>query len=42
VCSSDLEREEQETRDKASAVLAAIRAAELLHDPRPGIASAAS
>ncbi len=42
VADSVPEREEQETRDKASAVLAAIRAAELLHDPRPGIASAAS
>jgi len=35
VADSVPEREEQETRDKASAVLAAIRAAELLHDPRP-------
>jgi anthranilate synthase component I len=35
VADSVPEREEQETRDKASAVLAAIRAAELLHDPQP-------
>jgi anthranilate synthase component 1 len=33
VADSVAEREEQETRDKASAVLAAIRAAELLHGP---------
>jgi len=34
VADSVAEREEQETRDKASAVLAAIRAAELLRAPR--------
>jgi anthranilate synthase component 1 len=39
VADSVPEREEQETRDKASAVLAAIRAAELLHG---GLASSAA
>jgi len=36
VADSVPQREEQETRDKASAVLAAIRAAELLHVPGEG------
>jgi anthranilate synthase component 1 len=41
VADSVAEREEQETRDKASAVLAAIRAAELLHGPGPAAPSSA-